>query len=192
MKHLATVIAILCSLIISSTAFAKHHVHYRYSHHFGRYLAHRHFVHHHYAHLRHFRHRDVRRFAIHRAERLPSPCRTAASMGGPCGCWTDNVLEVSGTLAHVWRGINLWLANDWLRFPHVPAEQATAAVWPGRHVAPIVAGSYRDGSVIVRDYWGTHRVRTAGLIFVDPHAGKLPTHRQRPRTTYRVAGGWPL
>ena len=103
-------------------------------------------------------------------------------MGGPCGCWASYVLL--GRLDHVWRGINMWLANDWLRFPHVAAAPGTAAVWPHRHVAPVVAVNH-DGTVTVHDSWATHRVRMAGLVFVQP-----PT--QRRRELVRYAGAVPL
>jgi hypothetical protein len=179
MKKLATVIATLTTFLLSTQAQAKrHYYHHHYSQHFGRHLAH-HWVHRH-------RHTHVRRYYGISGTRaaLPGPCRTAARMGGPCGCWTAHVLL--GRLDHVWRGINLWLASDWLRFPHVPPAHATAAVWPGRHVAPIVPGSYRDGKVTVRDYWGTWRVRTAGLVFVDPG------YRAGRSGTYKVLGAWPL
>jgi hypothetical protein len=85
-------------------------------------------------------------------------------MGGPCGCWAAH--HLLGIDAHVWRGINLWLANDWLRFPHVEPAPGTAAVWPHRHVAPVVAVA--NGRVQVHDSWATHWVSTRKLTFVQP------------------------
>jgi len=73
-----------------------------------------------------------------------------------------------GTSAHVYHGINVWLANGWLAFRHVAPAPGMAAVWPGRHVAPIVAV---DGNTVtVADYFGTRTVRMAGLVFVDPRS----------------------
>lgn len=132
---------------------------------YSQYLWKRHMHHVHHRHLSH----HVRVYTALRAS-LPAPCRVAASMGGPCGCWAAYVLL--GRLEHVWRGINLWLADDWLRFPRVSPAPGTAAVWPHRHVAPVVAVN-GDGTVTVRDSWATHRVRTAGLIFVQP---PIPIH----------------
>jgi len=62
----------------------------------------------------------------------------------------------------------LWLANNWLRFPRTSPAAGTATVWPGRHVAPVIANN-GDGTITVADSWATHRVRIAHLIFVDPH-----------------------
>ena len=109
----------------------------------------------------------------------PGPCRVAASMGGPCGCWAAHVLL--DRLDHVWHGINLWLANDWLRFPHVAAAPGTAAVWPGRHVAPVIAVN-GDRTVTVRDSWATHKVRMAGLGIrpaTDAAASQADLHGRR-------------
>jgi hypothetical protein len=43
-----------------------------------------------------------------------------------------------------------------------------------------VIAAHRDGTVTVRDSWAVHRVRIAGVVFVDPHAG-LPPSRLRRR-----------
>jgi hypothetical protein len=104
-------------------------------------------------------------------------------MGGPCGCCAAATLL--GVLDHVWHGVNLWLANDWLKFPRVPPEQATAVVWPGRHVAAVVPGTYRNGTIVVRDSWAVHRVHTAGLVFVQ----SPPRHR---KAGYSYVGAVPL
>lgn len=153
-----------------------HHQHY------GRYLATRHWR---YAHRTHLRRRYAAHIARHGGSALPGPCRVAASMGGPCGCWAGYILL--GRLDHVWKGVNLWLANDWLRFPRAQAAPGTAAVWPGRHVAPVVAGPHPDGTVTVRDSWAVHRVRMAGLVFVQP-----PVRAPIRGPLYRYAGAVPL
>ena len=86
---------------------------------------------------------------------LPGPCRQAARMGGPCGCWAEYTLF--GRLEHVVHGVNMWLAADWLRFRRVSSVgEANAAVYLSRrghayHVAPIVAG-------VAHDYFGNHSV----------------------------------
>ncbi len=175
-----TIFSVLIVLTFSIPAQAKGYYHYykhkyhHLTHHYSHYLTQRHFRHHRHTHRRHIQ--------IARHSSLPGPCRVAASMGGPCGCWAAHILL--GRLDHVWRGYNLWLANDWLRFPHVAPEVATAVVWPGRHVAPVVPGTYRKGTIMVRDSWATHPVRTAGLVFVDPLG--------RRHQTYKVSQGWPL
>lgn len=113
----------------------------------------------------------ARGVAVHRwhedgGSGLSAPCREARREGGPCGCHTAETLL--GTSQHVYHGINVWLANGWLAFRHVAPAPGMAAVWPGRHVAPIVAV---DGNTVtVADYFGTRTVRMAGLVFVDPRS----------------------
>jgi len=93
---------------------------------------------------------------------LDGSCRTAARMGGPCGCWAAEHFFGSPIR-------ELWLAANWLKFPRTSPAPGTAAIWPNHHhVAPVV-GVNGDGTVIVRDSWGTHPVRMAGLTFVSPH-----------------------
>lgn len=96
------------------------------------------------------------------AHALSRACQIARSKGGPCGCFASEIL-----FGHSIR--DLWLADNWLRFPHVAPGAGTAAVWPGRHVAPVVAAN-GDGTVTVHDSWATHRVRAAGLVFVRPRS----------------------
>ena len=91
---------------------------------------------------------------------LSRECRIASSLGGPCGCWASEYF-----FGHSVR--DLWLAKAWLKFPHTAPQAGVVAVWPGRHVAPVVANN-GDGTVTVADSWATHRVRVAGLVFVDP------------------------
>ncbi len=178
---LATAIITFWSL----TAEAKGYYH----RHYGHYLAVQHYRYTHRHHVRHFRHyaHRIRNFHSRRVRSaggsLPGPCHTAARMGGPCGCWTaHNLLDV---LDHVWHGYNLWLASDWLRFPRSDPAPGTAAVWKNHsHVAPVIAAN-RDGTVTVRDYWGTWRVKNTLVVFVNPNTA-------RRRATYKVAGGWPL
>jgi hypothetical protein len=182
----ATIIFSMTLPTQAKSYYHRHYTHYQKQHSsYGRYLARRHWQHLNRRWAHRIRQHYSRTHIVSRnRETLPGPCHTAAAMGGPCGCWTAHVLL--DRVDHVWHGINLWLANDWLKFPHVPPEQATAVVWPGRHVAPIVPGSYSNGTVTVRDYWGTHRTRTAGLVFVR----SPPRHRELQ--TYEVAESWPL
>ena len=117
---------------------------------------------------------------VNQAQALPGPCYAAHSHGSygpikPCGCFAQGY--VFGSYER-WmmiggRKVNLWLADTWrLIFPHTRPHRGAVAVWPGRHVAPV------DGDpkiikgveyVTVVDSWRTHDVRTAGLVFVDPH-----------------------
>jgi hypothetical protein len=95
---------------------------------------------------------------------LPSDCLRAASMGGPCGCHTEDYFF--HRTDHVLNGVNMWLANGWFAFRRTAPGPGTAAIWPGRHVAPVVA--VNGSTVTVADYFGTREVRMAGLVFVDP------------------------
>ena len=96
---------------------------------------------------------------------MSGPCQQARREGGPCGCHTAEVLL--HTSAHVYRGINVWLADGWLAFQRVANPQpGDAAIWVHRHVAPIVAV---DGvTVTVEDYFGRRTVSKRGLVFVRP------------------------
>jgi len=95
---------------------------------------------------------------------LDGACRTAAHMGGPCGCWAAEHFFGSPIR-------NLWLARNWLSFPRAMAAVGTAAVWPNaHHVAPVV-GVNGNGTVTVADSWGTHAVSIARLTFVRPTNG---------------------
>jgi hypothetical protein len=133
----------------------------------------RHAIHwHRYAHKHHRWSHHLRPRHLYRSVHLhlPGPCRVAASMGGPCGCWAAHVLL--DRLDHVWRGVNLWLADDWLKFPRTAPAPGTAVVWPHRHVAPVIAvHNDRTGkpvAVTVRVSWAVHRVSLAGLVVVQP------------------------
>ena len=96
---------------------------------------------------------------------LPAPCRQAARLGGPCGCWAS--IHFFG---HSVR--ELWPVSAWLLFPRTSPRPGVAAIWPGRHVAPVIADN-GDGTVTVADSWATHAVRARGLIFVDPHGARF-------------------
>jgi len=88
-------------------------------------------------------------------------CSLAARLGGPCGCWAS--IRAFGRSVR-----ELWLADNWLKFPRTSPHVGAAAVWPHRHVAIVVAvGS--DNTVTVDDSWNhEHRVRATRLVFVDP------------------------
>jgi hypothetical protein len=101
---------------------------------------------------------------------LSTACQIARALGGPCGCFASEYFFGRSVRT-------LWLANAWLAFPHVAPAAGTAAVWPNRHVAAVIAVN-GDGTVTVRDSWAVHRVRVAGLVFVDPRVG-LPPMRAR-------------
>ena len=159
-KLLAFIVLVIAFVFATSSADARSRLSHRYSHH----LTWRHFHHHHYTHLRHHRRHYARRGS------MPGPCYTAAAMGGPCGCWAEFVLL--GRLDHVWHGINWWLANDWLRLPRTAPAAGTAAVWPGRHVAPVIAvhndKTGRAIAITTRESWGMRRVSLSGLVIVQP------------------------
>jgi hypothetical protein len=93
---------------------------------------------------------------------LSASCASAARQGGPCGCV---VAERLG-LARNFRGHNLWLANDWLRFPRTVPHVGAVAVWPGRHVEIVTA--VNGGTVSTSGSVGFHSVPVSRLVFVDP------------------------
>jgi hypothetical protein len=79
---------------------------------------------------------------------LSAPCRLAAALGGPCGCFASEFFFGRSVRS-------LWRADAWLSFPHVMPVVAVAA----------------DGAITVHDSWATHRVpaRLARrLVYVDP------------------------
>ena len=176
-KLLAFITLVIAFVIATSSADARsryRHRHYDVSHHhFAHYLARRHAS---YIHVRRHWSRHVRHYRPQQVSGLPGPCQVAASMGGPCGCWAEYVLL--GRLDHVLSGINMWLANDWLRFPRAEASPGTAVVWPGRHVAPVVAvhndRTGRAVAVTTRESWGLRRVSLAGLVIVQPPGRRHP------------------
>ncbi len=191
MKYLVALAICAGPLLASGSADARQHYRHRHvtTHHFGHYLVGRHL-------RRHYRHYAARHYAYRRHRRvfssrgtLPAPCRVAASMGGPCGCWAAYTLL--GRLDHVWHGVNLWLADDWLRFPRAAPAPGTAVVWPHRHVAPVVqVHNDRTGkavAVTTRESWGLRRVSLAGLVVVQP-PGKSPSRA----TLVRYPSGVPL
>jgi hypothetical protein len=97
--------------------------------------------------------------------RLSSECRTAAALGGPCGCYASEHF-----FGHSVR--SLWPAAAWLKFPRVSAAPGTAAIWlrgghHRNHVASVTSVN-GDGTIIVSDNIGSRRVSAHGLIFVVP------------------------
>jgi hypothetical protein len=180
MKYVLMALAILLGSGVAAEARQRHRGHHHgYAHHYGRYLVVRHWRHlarRHSRHLKHFAHKKNRVTGSGVRVDLPWVCRhRAAPMGGPCGCWTGHSLL--GTTAHVWHGINLWLAADWLRFPRSSPGPGTAAVWRNHsHVAPVARDNH-DGTVSVSDYWGVHRVRLAEIIIVNPTPRRPPARQ---------------
>jgi hypothetical protein len=104
---------------------------------------------------------------------LSASCRIARALGGPCGCFASEYFFGRSVR-------ELWLANAWLAFPRVAPAAGTAAVWPNRHVAAVIA-AHRDGTVTVRDSWAVHRVRIVGVVFVNPRAGPPPMRARHAR-----------
>lgn len=171
MKVLGLITLVVGFLIASTSAEARRAVRHRHVVY--------HHVHHHFA--RHYRPLN-RRYARAPAG-MPGPCYTAARMGGPCGCFAEWLtFHVTN---HVWRGKNLWLADEWRRvFPRAEPAPGLAAVWPGRHVAVIAAvhtdRSGKPVSITTRESWGLIRRSLAGLVIVDPFA----SDRRRPRVRF--------
>jgi hypothetical protein len=90
---------------------------------------------------------------------LSAACALAAHMGGPCGCYASE--RVFG---HSVR--ELWLASNWLKFPRTHPHAGAVAVWPGRHVALVVADA-GNGNVVVDDSWN-HQHVTRAPLYVEP------------------------
>jgi hypothetical protein len=146
-----TAILLACT-IATASAHTRHH-HYR-----------------HYAHQHVYRTNSMVRGLgyglAHMLGSLSEPCRQAARMGGPCGCHAEEYFFHRSE--HVVNGINLWLADEWRHaFRHVQCAAGTAAVWPGRHVAPVVSCD-GGGRMTVADSWGTHEASIRGVVFVQP------------------------
>ena len=110
---------------------------------------------------------------------LPKPCYSALTHGtyghlAPCGCWAQGYVFHNYERWFTLHGkrVNLWLADTWrFVFPHTTPHRGAVAVWPGRHVAPVVG----DPKIVrgvqyvtVADSWATHDVTTAGKVFVQP------------------------
>lgn len=151
-------LALCVGLVVSSSAQSRSYRHVSLGRSYRHCIRHCHVLH-------RYHRRSYARSALALGDKPPCFWK-AASMGGPCGCWAEwHFLHIAD---HVWRGINMWLADDWLRFPRAIPAPGTAAVWPHRHVAPVIAGPHPDGTVTVKDSWATHRVRMAGLVFVQP------------------------
>jgi len=124
---------------------------------------------------------------------LSAPCRQAAREGGPCGCWAAE--HLLGTSEHVWHGVNVWMASDWLRFRHVNPGPGTAAVMH-HHVVPVLADN--GATVTVNDSWGVHEVsKRAVIAFVQPGDGgdnysvALHYARREKGTRYAMADAAP-
>jgi hypothetical protein len=191
---IAVVIAIFTLAVLATPSQARHRHHHYYSGHYGRYLA------------QHYRNHERRRYAWRHRHRhydntppvahrgLSRPCQIARSMGGPCGCVAEEI--IFGRSDHVLNGFNLWLANEWLRFPRALPRAGTAAVWPGRHVEAVVAVN-GNGSVTTNGPYGLRRVSLSRVVIVDPRAHhkfssfKAVEAVRRPRT-YQWAGAVPL
>ena len=170
----------------------KHHSHII-THRYGRYLASRHLRYHH-RHLRGYavaarhepRFRQFRQGCLYahghlercvpaelrvhyqRAEILPHPAGCPATLF--CGCGAS--IEAFGRSIR-----NLWLADNWLKFPRAAPADGMAVVWPGRHVA-VIRRYLGNGMALLYDansgghLTRLHVRRIAGLVVVDPHVGK--------------------
>lgn len=103
---------------------------------------------------------------------LSAPCREARAKGGPCGCWAEEFFfhrneHVIAANGH--GDFNAWLADDWARvFPRVAPAPGTVALWPHRHVAPVIAVSADGMRATYADYFGTHEGSTRGVVFLRP------------------------
>ncbi len=174
MRVLLAACAILAAAVLPARAY-HHHGHHK--------QMHKHYAHKHH-HLKrwasHYRHRHFsKRVRVAKQiggdlgrDNVGADCMgTARRQGGPCGCFAEhNFFE---TTSRLWHGWNLWLADEWRRaFPIVEPAAGTAAVWPGRHVAKVVAVD--KARIKVHDSWAIHWVSRQGLVFVQPPTGRRP------------------
>jgi hypothetical protein len=116
----------------------------------------------------------------------PSNCAIAAAQGGPCGCVVANMLG----LPRDYRGLNLWLADDWERAgPRTAPHVGAVAIWPGRHVE-LVSAVDADGSISTRGSVGFLHINPTHLVFIELH-GRYPTADgiawQQSSFGYRIA-----
>jgi rare lipoprotein A len=139
-------------LLVSSPALARHHPpHPRssYSHHHPHHTSRRH------THSRRYFHRS-------NYSTLDGSCRTAARLGGPCGCYASELI-----FGHTVRG--LWKASAWYRFQRTSPAVGMAAV--RQHHVVIIGAINGDGTFLGRDSWGLTRRPLRGWTFVNPHDG---------------------
>lgn len=120
-----------------------------------------------------------------------APCRIAARMGGPCGCYASTLI-----FGRSIRG--LWLAWNWaVKFPHTSPHEGAAAV-RRHHVVIMGKVDLANHRFLARDSWGTHWRSLSGWIFVDPIGPRFAADRRMraARASWygrrqRVAsGGW--
>lgn len=144
------ILTLVSGLALLSPAYAHHRSSYH----------HRPSYHHHHS----YRHYGRRRLynPIER-DSLDGSCRTAARLGGPCGCYASEL--IFGRPVR-----DLWPAWNWAqKFPRTSPAVGMAAV--RRHHVVIIAAINGDGTFTGRDSWGlTHR-SLRGWVFVNPHSG---------------------
>jgi hypothetical protein len=150
---IGTVVSAIMMLSFPADASHRHFRHYYHQH-----LA----YHHHWSHPVQWHHRHYAK--AWGSGSLSGLCRTARSLGGPCGCFASELI-----FGHSVR--SLWQVSSWFQFPRTTPHPGAVAIFPGLHVAVVAAVD--NGTVILRDSWRTHPLRsTAGIVFVNPQGGK--------------------
>jgi hypothetical protein len=118
----------------------------------------------------------------------PGNCAIATAQGGPCGCVVANMLG----LPRDYKGLNLWLADDWQQAgPRTAPHVGAVAIWPRRHVE-LVSAVDADGSISTRGSVGFSHINPTHLVFIELH-GRYPTADgiawQLSSFGYRIASG---
>jgi hypothetical protein len=89
-----------------------------------------------------------------------------------------------------YKGLNLWLADDWERAgPRTAPHVGAVVIWPRRHVE-LVSAVDADGSISTRGAVGFSHINPAHLVFIELH-GRYPTADgiawQQSSFGYRIA-----
>jgi hypothetical protein len=104
-------------------------------------------------------------FTTTQAFALSQPCRTAASLGGPCGCVASEHLGLTDR--------SLWAVSSWYRFPKTDCHAGAAALWGRRHVEAVTG--CENGVAITNGPYGVRRTPIGRLSFVQPGGTAHPT-----------------
>lgn len=93
-------------------------------------------------------------------------CAQAIMIGKGCGCRAAAFFGIPLDRLGIYRGMNLKRADEWAGFLQVAPAPHTAAIWPGRHVAAVIAVDYVKRTFDTAD--GMRSIPIAGHRFVDP------------------------
>jgi hypothetical protein len=130
--------------------------------------------------------RPVRRIRWHISRIATAPRASSEVVSHPEGCPRSQFCGCGVSVRVFGRPVrDLWLVQNWYRYPRAEAAAGNVAILGSRHVAYIIQ-AYGDGTATLYDpnsgggLTRVHRVSLRGWAVVDPHA----TVRRR----YQYAG----